>query len=176
MEKRLLPARLYSKSVFRSCLSRMRGNSHVRFLGEGVAVRPSPYPPSYEGSIPFTRSTPNSGRPPICEQKSQPLCVGFFVYTGLPGPGGVPQPKPGKARTTAARAVALGPSRHRPPMARYFSSRYSSSPCREPSRPSPECLMPPNGATSEDIDPVLMPTMPYSRASPTRHTRPMSRV
>jgi hypothetical protein len=22
----------------------MRGNSHVRFLGEGVAVRPSPYP------------------------------------------------------------------------------------------------------------------------------------
>jgi len=38
------------------CLSRMQGNLHVRFLGEGVAARPSPYPTSYEGSIPFTRS------------------------------------------------------------------------------------------------------------------------
>ena len=26
------------------CLSRMRGNSPVRFLGEGVAARPPPYP------------------------------------------------------------------------------------------------------------------------------------
>ena len=25
-------------------LSRMRGNSHVRFLGEGLAVMPSSYP------------------------------------------------------------------------------------------------------------------------------------
>lgn len=32
------------------------------------------------------------------------------------------------SRKTAARPVTSGPSRHRPPMARYFSSRYSSSP------------------------------------------------
>lgn len=38
------------------CLSRMRGNLHVRFLGEGVAVRLPPYPPHEEGSTPFTRS------------------------------------------------------------------------------------------------------------------------
>ena len=38
------------------CLSRMRGNSHVRFLGEGSAARRSPYPTYDEGSIPFTRS------------------------------------------------------------------------------------------------------------------------
>ena len=28
-------------------LSRMRGNSHVRFLGEGLAVMPSSYPITY---------------------------------------------------------------------------------------------------------------------------------
>ena len=39
------------------CLSRMRGNSHVRFLGEGGAARRSPYPTYDEGSIPFTRSS-----------------------------------------------------------------------------------------------------------------------
>ena len=53
------------------CLSRMRGNLHVRFLGEGVAARPSPYPTHDEGSIPFTRSTA-----PICgvPQKSRRIC------------------------------------------------------------------------------------------------------
>jgi hypothetical protein len=38
------------------CLSRMQGNLHVRFLGEGGAARRSPYPTYDEGSIPFTRS------------------------------------------------------------------------------------------------------------------------
>lgn|SRR5690554_5238484 len=38
------------------CLSRMRGNLHVRFLGEGVAARLPPYPPRDAGSIPVTRS------------------------------------------------------------------------------------------------------------------------
>ncbi len=33
-------------------------------------------------------------------------------------------------------------------------------PCREPSRPSPDCFTPPNGATSEEMMPSLMPTMP----------------
>src|SRR5262245_3343297 len=39
------------------CLSRMQGNLHVRFLGEGVAARLSPYPTDEEGSTPFARST-----------------------------------------------------------------------------------------------------------------------
>jgi hypothetical protein len=43
--------------AFVDCLSRMRGNSHVRFLGEGVAARPPPYPTHEEGSTPFTRSS-----------------------------------------------------------------------------------------------------------------------
>ena len=36
----------------------MRGNLHVRFLGEGVAARRPPYPTAYDGSIPFARSIP----------------------------------------------------------------------------------------------------------------------
>ena len=39
------------------CLSRMRGNLHVRFLGEGVAARPPPYPTRDEGSTPSSRSS-----------------------------------------------------------------------------------------------------------------------
>ena len=35
----------------------------------------------------------------------------------------------------------------------------------------PDCFMPPKGAASDDMRPVLMPTMPYSRASATRQTR-----
>jgi hypothetical protein len=31
-------------------LSRMTGNCHVRFLGEGVAVMPPPYPTAEEGA------------------------------------------------------------------------------------------------------------------------------
>src|SRR5687768_15896655 len=62
-----------------------------------------------------------------------------------------------------------------PPMQRYFTSRNSSMPYFEPSRPMPDSFIPPNGATSVEISPVLTPTMPYSSASATRHTRPMSR-
>src|SRR5690606_39733702 len=58
-----------------------------------------------------------------------------------------------------------------PPRHRYFISRYSSIPYFEPSRPSPEDFMPPKGATSVEIRPVLIPTMPYSSASATRTTR-----
>ena len=35
----------------------MRGNSHVRFLGEEMAARPSPYPTCAVGSIPIARSS-----------------------------------------------------------------------------------------------------------------------
>ena len=59
---------------------------------------------------------------------------------------------------------------------RYFISRYSSIPKRDPSRPKPDCFTPPNGATSLEIRPVLIPTMPYSSASGTFHWRTASRV
>src|SRR5690606_27764312 len=58
-----------------------------------------------------------------------------------------------------------------PPKHRYLISRYSSRPYFEPSRPSPDSLMPPNGATSVEMIPSLMPTMPHSSASATRQTR-----
>ena len=45
-----------------------------------------------------------------------------------------------------------------------------------PSRPVPDSLTPPKGATAVEIRPVLMPTMPYSTASATRQIRPMSRL
>lgn len=53
----------------------------------------------------------------------------------------------------------------------YLISTYSSMPYFEPSRPMPEAFMPPKGATSVEMRPVLMPTMPYSSAPPTRQTR-----
>src|SRR5471032_2490805 len=58
----------------------------------------------------------------------------------------------------------------------YFSSVYSSRPYFDPSRPRPDCLTPPKGATSVDMIPSLIPTMPVSSASATRHARPRSRV
>ena len=81
-----------------------------------------------------------------------------------PVPGGNPAPAVrGRVFQSAARQ-------------RYLLSRYSARPWRAPSRPRPDCLMPPNGATALEIRPVLMPTMPYSSASPTRMQRPMSRL
>ena len=52
-----------------------------------------------------------------------------------------------------------------PPMHRYLISRKSSMPYFEPSRPMPDSFMPPNGATSVEMMPVLMPTMPSSSCS-----------
>ena len=63
-----------------------------------------------------------------------------------------------------------------PPIQRYLISRKSSMPYRDPSRPIPDSFIPPNGATAVEIRPVLMPTIPYSRASDTRQTRPTSRL
>src|SRR4029077_20882211 len=47
-----------------------------------------------------------------------------------------------------------------PAIARYLSSIQSSIPYFEPSRPIPDSFRPPNGATSVEMKPVLMPTMP----------------
>ncbi len=49
-------------------------------------------------------------------------------------------------------------------------------PYLEPSRPTPDSLTPPKGATSVEMMPVLMPTMPVYSASATRQTRPKSRA
>ena len=42
----------------------------------------------------------------------------------------------------------------------------------DPSRPTPECLTPPNGAAGSETSPRLTPTMPDSRASATRGPGP----
>ena len=47
-----------------------------------------------------------------------------------------------------------------PASARYFSSSHSSIPYFEPSRPMPDSFIPPNGATSVETKPVLIPTIP----------------
>ncbi len=44
-------------------------------------------------------------------------------------------------------------------------------PYLEPSLPCPEYLTPPNGATSVEISPSLIPTIPYSNASATFQQR-----
>ena len=61
-------------------------------------------------------------------------------------------------------------------MQRYLISSHSSIPYFEPSRPMPDSLTPPNGATSVEMTPVLMPTIPYSSPSETRQMRPTSRL
>src|SRR6266571_7998109 len=58
-----------------------------------------------------------------------------------------------------------------PPIWKDLISRYSSMPYFEPSRPMPDCLMPPKGATSSETEPVLSPTMPNSNRSATRQAR-----
>src|SRR5712691_7329088 len=62
-----------------------------------------------------------------------------------------------------------------PPIATYFTFKYSSSPWRAPSRPIPDSFTPPNGATSVEMTPSFTPTIPHSSAAATRHTRPTSR-
>jgi hypothetical protein len=62
-----------------------------------------------------------------------------------------------------------------PPTAMYFSSRKSSMPYLLPSRPRPDCLTPPKGATSVEMIPTFTPTIPASSASAARKIRPTSR-
>src|SRR5262245_4556903 len=80
-----------------------------------------------------------------------------------------------RARRRGSRLVFTA---HAPRLASsmYVSSTNSSMPWSEPSRPSPDSLTPPNGASSVEMMPELTPTMPYSSASATRNTRPRSRA
>src|SRR3954464_7423022 len=61
-------------------------------------------------------------------------------------------------------------------VATYLVSRYSSMPSLPPSRPTPDCLTPPNGAEALDTMPWLRPTMPVSSPSMTRKARLRSDV
>ena len=64
----------------------------------------------------------------------------------------------------------------KPSQQRYFVSRNSSIPWCDPSRPSPLCLTPPNGATSFEIKPQLIPIIPDSIAAEARQMRAASRL
>ena len=57
-------------------LSRMRGNSHVRFLGEGLAVMPSSYP-ILNGVDQMIMEPGVSGRVPFCSSGFQKARGGF---------------------------------------------------------------------------------------------------
>src|SRR5262249_62340985 len=92
--------------------------------------------------------------------------------------GAVAGGDPAGANAAGSRAddeeveVVLGHGRYlsMPAMHRYLISTKSSMPYFEPSRPRPDSFTPPNGAPSVEIRPVLIPTIPYSRASATRQT------
>ena len=71
--------------VLMGCLSRMQGNLHVRFLGEGVAARSPPYPPHEEGSIPFARSTELPEISTISRHSGQPIRLAFLLSGGRRG-------------------------------------------------------------------------------------------
>src|SRR6267142_5886935 len=74
---------------------------------------------------------------------------------------------PWAAGTVVSKGSGRGPSGWRfypvmPPKHMYLISRNSSIPYLEPSRPRPDSFTPPKGATSVEMLPVLMPTIPYS--------------
>src|SRR5580692_9478558 len=58
----------------------------------------------------------------------------------------------------------------------YCVSRNSSMPSWAPSRPRPDCLVPPNGAAGSETRPRLSPIMPKSSCSETRMPRLKSLV
>ena len=55
------------------------------------------------------------------------------------------------------------------PMQRYFTSRNSSIPYFEPSRPIPDCFTPPKGATSVENDANMLPTPLVHSDGPHHH-------
>lgn len=64
---------------------------------------------------------------------------------------------PGRTECGLCAQTVTSPSQQR-----YLTSVNSSMPRCDPSRPSPLCLIPPNGATSFEINPQFIPTMPAS--------------
>jgi hypothetical protein len=81
----------------------------------------------------------------------------------------------------ADTAIPYQRTRGAPPAAQiamptYLVSRNSSIPSKPPSRPKPECFVPPNGAAGLDTMPWFSPTIPVSSPSATRNASPRSRV
>lgn len=56
----------------------------------------------------------------------------------------------------------------KPPRHMYLTSRYSSMPHFEPSRPKPDCLTPPKAPSAAERRASFTPTIPTSNASATR--------
>src|SRR5262249_23520271 len=90
--------------------------------------------------------------------------------------GQLPADKSGSPRNEYLHRSPPGPGVDSTPMSRYLISRYSTIPYFDPSRPIPDCFTPPNGATSVEMIPSLIPTIPYSSPSATRQIRPISRL
>src|SRR5262245_10512940 len=81
---------------------------------------------------------------------------------------------PGADQAAGDIAVGIGRAHHVTEM--YCVSRNSISPSCAPSRPMPDCFMPPNGAAGSETSPRLRPIMPKSSCSETRIPRFMSLV
>lgn len=83
----------------------------------------------------------------------------------------------GNRPAAMAQACSLGvAANYSPPKWKALVSRYSSIPSCAPSRPRPDDLTPPKGASAWLTAPVLRPTSPASSASPKRKARAMSVV
>ena len=141
--------------------------------------RPCPSAPSIHAPSPIWHGVP-SALATIRRHAPSPL-ASRPLTTSI----GAAAPCPSTMRSRSSRTKATsgtGPeqkgaeSRAQTEVQMYFNSTNSSMPWREPSRPSPDCLTPPKGATSVEMMPVFTPTIPYSSASCTRVMRPMSRA
>ncbi len=136
------------------------------------------------------------GVSPLCALLGWNIAISSHNYDqdksryGAAGPSDARLLPPGNRSQTGWRGESLAGQRSRdrwgrrcdagesqmPPKHTYLISRNSSIPYFEPSRPIPDSLTPPKGATSVEMMPVLTPTIPLSSASATRHTRPRSRA
>ena len=80
------------------------------------------------------------------------------------------------ADTATALYDGTGPATQNLVWTKSAGASQTFMPYLEPSRPRPDCLTPPNGATSLEIRPELIPTIPYSSCSATLKMRPISRL
>lgn len=175
---------LFSQGAFRC----RRRESEGRRMGRSPFRRTMRRPgDSWETGRPGTAS----GTPYVAPDAAR-HSPAYFIATGRPRTSEAPKCKPrSPSYRTPARIVPSSATGHTviasrpcgagPPLPQtarqtYFVSRYSSMPRCEPSRPMPDCLTPPNGASSVEMMPVFTPTIPYSSASETRCTRPTSRA
>ena len=169
--------RLASIGAVRPCRTRPASvtSSTLRCAWRAASHSPrrAAAPPPHGWTAPSGIQKPASSRwsPLLCS-----LCCPVVRAARSRRPHGCARRRPGaRASVPPARhgiapaGAALGYAGLRWAMLRYRSAdgraqvlhlRYSSMPYFEPSRPRPDCLTPPKGATSLEIRPVLWPTMP----------------